>query len=263
MLPIWQQDENTNHHPACHTASGAIVKLGQDDIHFSCVWFVSEAALRAAISSDPGVPSNQHPTKPRHFHTLYIKAALHSHQLNTANRDRQSSPSFAQSAASGVTAVVVKLWSLLPWEKTMVQMMTFFCVTSSLSFSSRATKAWFVVHLHTFIFHFLRLYLDICEHIFLFSVSLSWLTIFSLCFIALMSLPVPTCTFLVLEVWEEVKCMGPTMIKCAENNRVDPTAGAGGLQHLCLFGTDLCVYDRFTAKVLRALTARKPWAHGA
>lgn len=52
--------------------------------------------------------------------------------------------------------------------------------------------------------------------------------------------------------------MGPTMIKCVEkNNRVDPMAGAKGLQHRCLFGTDLCVYDWFTAKVLRALIARK------
>lgn len=52
--------------------------------------------------------------------------------------------------------------------------------------------------------------------------------------------------------------MGPAMIKRAEqNNRADPMAGAGGLQHRCLFCTHLCVYDRFAAKVLRALAARR------
>lgn len=52
--------------------------------------------------------------------------------------------------------------------------------------------------------------------------------------------------------------VGPTVIKCAEkNNTVDPMAGARGLQHLCLFGTDFACMTGFTAKVLRALTAHK------
>eukprot|EP00064_Thunnus_orientalis_P015150 superscaffoldBa00002755_g15200 len=34
----------------------------------------AEVALRAAISCDLTVPSNQHPTQPQRFHTLYIKA---------------------------------------------------------------------------------------------------------------------------------------------------------------------------------------------
>lgn len=52
--------------------------------------------------------------------------------------------------------------------------------------------------------------------------------------------------------------MGSAMIKCTEkNNRADPMAGARGLQHFCLLCTHLCVYDRFAAKVLRALAARR------
>lgn len=43
--------------------------------------------------------------------------------------------------------------------------------------------------------------------------------------------------------------MGPAMIKCAEENiRVDPMAGARGLQHRCSFCTDLCVYGRVCRK---------------
>ncbi|CAB1421476.1 unnamed protein product [Pleuronectes platessa] len=46
------------------------------------------------ISCDPTVPSNQHLSQPLLYHTLYIKATLCRHQLNMADKDRQSSPSF-------------------------------------------------------------------------------------------------------------------------------------------------------------------------
>ncbi len=147
--------------PHCESnCSGSAVKLGQDRMHFSCVWFLSAMALRAAICCDPPVPSNQHPTQPQLFHTLYIKATLALHQLNMADKDRQSSLSFSQSAAGGVMARVVQLRSLLPWEGTIVQMsiaiMSFFCLlnlTFSHYFTSKAKSvqsAWYVVYLHTF-----------------------------------------------------------------------------------------------------------------
>lgn len=63
------------HYSGVAVKQGA-AKLGQDHIHFSCVWFVSVVALRAAICPGPTVPSNQLPSQPQLFHTLYINATL-------------------------------------------------------------------------------------------------------------------------------------------------------------------------------------------
>lgn len=143
--------------------SGSVVKLGQDRIHFSCVWFLSEVAVRAVIFCDPSVPSNQHPTQPWLFHTLYIKAAAALHQLNMANKDRQSSLSFPQSAAGGMKDADVFS----------------FCF-----FNFTFSHLWFVGHLHTSILHFRRLFSDFCTHT---SISFCFLyrdIIFPLCCIA-------------------------------------------------------------------------------
>lgn len=67
---------STMHATPSSVCCGSAVKLGQDRIHFSCVWFLSVVTLRAAIYHDPTVPSNKPPAQSQPFHTLYIKATL-------------------------------------------------------------------------------------------------------------------------------------------------------------------------------------------
>lgn len=144
-----------------------------------------------------------------------------------ADKDRQSSPSFSQSAAGGVMSRVVKLWSLLPWEGTIVQM-------------SRAIMSFLSVKFYIFTFFFLKSRQNLCNQP----------DLWCICILCLICSPFSTSIFRLLHTYiyhdwantptllwyhrtspyvhfwpvravkceREVKCTGPTVIKCAENN---------------------------------------------
>lgn len=190
-------------------------------MHVSCVWFLSVVALRAANCHDPSVPSNQRPAQPQPFHTLYIKSDAAEHQLNMADKDRQSSASFSQCAAGGVMARVVKLCrERCQWCRCWDHFLIWY-------FSLRVQTAWFVLRMP----NLMTRRLHICRSLFfqrhLHSHS------------APVSPPVlDTCISGPWELWGvrggKVRGTSHDQMCREKQHRVDPMAGARGLQHLPL-----------------------------